>query len=128
MELFWKAIGGLLIAVVLGLMLNSDMSALLSIAVCAMGVAVAFHYLQPVLSLLRQLQNSEVLHSETLQILFRIVGIGMISEVTQLICVDAGSSAMGKLVGLLTKAGIIWMAIPVFQGILSTLQQILGEV
>lgn len=128
MALFWKAIGGLLIAVVLGLMLDVDMSTLLSIAVCAMGVAVALHYLQPVLSLIRQMQDTAALESESFEILFRIVGIGLISEIAQLVCTDSGNSAMAKLLSILTKAGILWLSIPVFQGVLSILRQILGEI
>ena len=50
MEVYWKALGGILIALILGLALGKDMSVLLSLAVCAMGTAVAVSYMEPVMS------------------------------------------------------------------------------
>ena len=128
MELFWKAIGGMLIAVVLGLTLGKDMSVLLSIAVCTMASAVAVLYLEPVASLLQQMREVSSLQKETFDILWKIVGIGMISEIAGMLCSDAGSGAMGKLLKILSCTGILWVSIPLFQSVLSVLQQILGEV
>ena len=127
MELFWKAVGGLLIAAVLGMVLGKDMSLLLCLTACVMGTAVAMHYFQPVLSMLRQLESAANLQGDFLRILCKILGIGLISEVAAMVCTDAGSGAVGKLLRMLTCAGILWVSIPVFQSVLSILQQILGE-
>ena len=127
MEVYWKALGGLLIAVVLGMILGKDMTVMLSLAICAMGTVVAIHYLQPVLSFLKQMEKVANFQGESFQILVKILGISMVSEIAGMICADAGSGSMGKIVKILTSAVILWIALPVFQSVLSVLQQILGE-
>ena len=127
MEIYWKALGGLLIALVLGLILGKDMTVMLSLAVCAMGTVVAVHYLQPVLSMLKQMEKAADFQGESFQILMKILGISMVSEIAGMICADAGSGSMGKIIKILTSAVILWIALPVFQSVLSVLQQILGE-
>lgn len=128
MELLWKAVGGLLIAAVLGIALGKDMSVLLSMAVCAMGAVVCLHYLEPILSLLKQIEEVACMQGETLGILLKILGIGILTEIAGMVCSDAGSGAMSKLLKILSCAGILWVSIPVFQSVLSLLQQILGEI
>ena len=127
MEAYWKALGGLLIAVVLGMILGKDMTVMMSLAICAMGVTVAIHYLQPVLSLLKQLKEAADFQGEIFQILMKILGVSLVSEIAGMICADAGSASLGKIVKILTSAVILWISVPVFQAVLSILQQILGE-
>ena len=128
METYWKALGGLLIAVVLGMILGKDMAVMLSLAVCAMVTAVAIYYLQPVLNALRQMEQIADFQGETFQILIKILGISLVSEISGMICSDAGSNSLGKVLKILTSAVILWIAMPVFQSVLSLLQQILREV
>ena len=128
MELYWKAIGGILIALILGLALGKDMSILLSLAVCAMGTAVAVSYLEPVINLLKQLQNLSAIKSDTMEVLFKILGIALLSEITGMICADAGNSAAQKMLKILSFAGILWVSIPVFEAVILLLQQILGGI
>ena len=127
MEIYWKVLGGLLIAVVFGMVLGKDMSALLSIAVCAMGAVVALRYLQPVLSAIQQMAQATNLQSDMLQILIKILGISLISEIAAVVCNAAGATGICKLLKVITCTVILWIAIPVFETVLSLLQQILGE-
>lgn len=127
MDIYWKALGALLIAVVLGMILDRDMSLLLSLAVCAMGTAVVIQYLQPVLSTLGQMEQLARFQGNNYQILIKILGISVVSEIAGMICTEAGAGSMGKLLKILTKVVILWIALPVFQAVLTLLQQILGE-
>ena len=127
MEIYWKALGGLLIAVVLGLILGKDMSVMLSLAICAMVAAVAIHYFQPVLTALKQMEQAANFQGENFQILIKILGISLVSEISGMICADAGAGSMGKVLKILTSSVILWIAMPVFQSVLSLLQQILRE-
>ena len=86
MELFWKAVGGLLISLVLGLFLRKDMSLLLSLAVCVMIAGVAVYYLQPVLSLLDQIAQTANLQTETTATLLKVMGIVWITEIAGMVC------------------------------------------
>lgn len=128
MGLYWKAIGGILIALVLGLALGKDMSLLLSIAVCAMGTAVAVSYLEPVVSMLKHIQNLSALKTDTLEVLFKIFGIALISEIMGMICADSGNSAAQKMLRILSYSGILWVSIPIFESVILLLQQILGGI
>lgn len=127
MDIYWKALGALLIAVVLGMILDRDMSLLLSLAVCAMGTAVVIQYLQPVLSTLGQMEQLAKFQGNNFQILIKVLGISLVSEIAGMICTEAGAGSMGKLLKILTKVVILWIALPVFQAVLTLLQQILGE-
>lgn len=128
MEVYWKALGGILIALILGLALGKDMSVLLSLAACAMGTAVAVSYMEPVIQLLKQLQNLSAIKSDTMEVLFKILGIALLSEITGMICVDAGNSAAQKMLKILSYAGILWVSIPVLEAVILLLQQILGGI
>lgn len=128
MELYWKAVGGLLIALVLGLSLGKDISLLLSMAVCVMGAAIAMHYLQPVLTLLEQMAQNANLQKGTLGILLKITGIVWLTEIAAMTCADAGSSAVQKILKMLSCCGILWVSIPIFQEVISLLQQIVGDI
>jgi len=128
MDLFWKAVGGLLIAAILGIILGKDMAVMLTMAVCAMGTVVVIHYLNPVFSFIKQIEALANIGEETLRILFKVLGIGMIAEIVSMICADADSAAFGKLLKILSCAAIFWVSLPVFQSVLSLLQQLLEEI
>jgi len=128
MELFWKAVGGLLISLVLGLFLRKDMSLLLSLAVCVMIAGVAVYYLQPVLSLLDQIAQTANLQTETTATLLKVMGIVWITEIAGMVCSDAGSSAMQRILKILSCSAILWISIPVFQEVIALLQQIVEDI
>lgn len=131
MELFWKGIGGVLIAVILGLALGKngkETGLLLTLGVCCMVAVGALSYLSPVINFVRQLQSLGQLDSQMLGILLKAVGIGLIGEIASLICIDAGNAALGKTLQLLTSSVILWLSLPLMSQLLELLQEILGEV
>lgn len=128
MQLFWKAAAAALIASVLGLSLGKDMSLLLSLTVCAMGIAAALEFMEPVLDLLRQMEAAADIPGDILKILFKAVGIGLTAEIAGMICKDAGSGAIANMLRIFACIVILWLSIPLLQSILTLLQQILGGV
>lgn len=131
MERFWQAAAAVMVAVMLWIVVShqgKDFGLLLSIAVCSMVLAVMGRFLEPVVDLLRELEQMGNLQPQWLQIMLKSVGIGMIVEITSLICADAGNSALGKALQILGSGVILWLAIPLFQALLELLQQILGEI
>ena len=130
MVTFLQAAAGVLVASVLGLTLakqNKEMTTLLTIAVCCMVVVAALGFLQPVLELLRQLESIGNLNTEMVQILFKVVGIALVSEIASMICADAGNASLGKALQMLGSMVVLWLSIPAFQALLSLIQQILGD-
>lgn len=131
MDILIKATAGVLIAVVLTLTLakqGKDISLLLTIAVCCMVASAAITYLQPVVDFLKRLQSIGQLDSETLAILMKAVGIGLLAEITGLICADAGNASLGKVLQMLATAAILWMSIPLLNELIELIDNILGAI
>ena len=131
MDVFIKAAGGVLIALVLYLILakqGKDFSLLLTVAVCCMVAGAAMTYLEPVIVFFKKLQALGQIDTEMLTIILRAVGIGLLSEITCLICTDAGNAALGKTLQLLASAVILWMSVPLFNSLITLVEEVLGSV
>lgn len=118
-----------MISVVLGLVLSrqgKDMALLLSVTVCCMIVTATVLYLEPVITFLKRLEAIGNLDSQMLKILLKAVGIGLLAEITSLICTDAGNAALGKGLQFLAAAVILWISIPLLNELLTLLENILG--
>ena len=131
MENFIKIVGGVMIAVFLGLALNrqgKDVSLLLSIVVCCMVLTAALAFLEPGLTFAGTLRDTCGLDSGMLQILLKAVGVGIVAEIAGLICADSGNTALGKTVQILATVLILWLSVPLMTQLLELVQTILGEV
>ncbi len=130
MSPFFQVIGGVLLAVIMGLTLsklNKDISAVLGIGVCCMVMIVMAAYLEPVINLIKQLQQAGRLDLPLLKIMLKATGIGIVAEIAGLICTDSGNAALGKAIQILSAAVVLWLAIPMFQSLLELVQRMLGE-
>lgn len=131
MDGFWKATAAILLTVVLTLAVGrqeKDLSALLSMAVCCLVGIVALSYLKPVLELMEELGELGEISGGTLEILMKAVGIALVSELAGMLCSDAGSSSLGKMLQMLGSAAILFLSIPLFRSLLTLIQEILGEI
>ena len=131
MDIFLKASAGTLVAVILVLILSKqgkDMSVLLVIAMCCMVIMAAVSFLRPIKDLIINLQQVNRWETETLTILLKAVGIGLVSEVTCLICADSGNAALGKTLQFMASAVILWLSIPLINELLELLDNILGAI
>lgn len=131
MDILIKAAGGVLIALVLYLVLSKhgkEVSLLLTVSVCCMVAAAAVNYLKPVIDFFETLQSIGQLDSGLLRIILRAVGIGLLAEITGLICADAGNAALGKTLQLLACAVVLWMSVPLFTNIIALIEEILVSV
>lgn len=129
MELYWKAAAAVLIALVLGQAIREkDMSLLLSMAVCAMVGALLMTYLEPVLDFLRQLRELGDLQGDMLGILMKVLGIGIVTEITEMVCRDSGNTSLGHALQILGTAVILWLSLPIFTTLIQMIQRILGEI
>lgn len=131
MELYWKVIGAILTALILGLHLGKqerDFSILLAITVCCLGATIALSFLEPVLNVLREMEALICFEEGILNILIKSVGIALTTEVAAMICYDAGSNSMGKMVHLLGTAVILYLSVPVMTALLKMLREILGGI
>ncbi len=131
MELFWKAAAAAMITSVLTLVLSKqqkDISLMLSMAVCAMGIGILASFLEPVMAFLRQLRDLGDLNGDMLVTLLKAVGIGLVSEIAAMVCADAGNGSLGKTLQMVGSGAILWLSLPVFETLMNLIQKILGEV
>ena len=127
---FLQISGAVLLAVILVLALKSyckEISTILAITVCCLTGLTALRYLQPVLEFLKKLEDLGGLDEIMIEILLKSTGIGIITEIANLVCKDAGNESMGKSMQLLGTAVILYLSLPLFQTLIELLQKILGE-
>ena len=120
----------MLVAVILWIVLSKqgkEFGLLLTIGASCLILLTAFRFIEPVLDLLGQLQTIGNLRPEWLSIMLKAVGIGLVVEIGSLICADAGNAALSKTIQLLGTASILWLCIPLMNGVLTLIEQILGE-
>lgn len=131
MDIFIRAVAGVLLAVILNIALHhkgSEISVLLSLAVCVMVAALSMRFLEPVISMLRALQVRSSIDSEMLSILLKTVGVGLIAELVSLICTDAGNAAMGKMIQILGAALVLNLSLPLLEILVDLVEGIVGNI
>ena len=128
MDIFLKAAIGVLVTLVLCLVLakqGKDLATLLALAVCCMVLTAAMTYFRPVLDFFQKLETMGNLDHDLVKTLLKAVGIGLLSEITGLVCADAGNSAMGKTLQILASVVILTLSLPIFTQLLELIETIL---
>ena len=131
MSVFFKAVAGTLVSVILGLVLSKDNKVLwgvLTVAVCCMVAAAAMALFDPIIDFFGKLRQLGNLDTELFQVVLKSVGIGLLAEITALICADTGNSSLAKGIQILASVVIMWLALPVFNTIISLIESTLGSV
>jgi len=125
---FVKAAAIALISVILCQVLakqNKDISSLLCLAACALIAIVAMQYIHPMIDFFRRLKVIGQLDPELFGILIKAVGVGILSEITEMVCVDSGNSAVGKSLHILAIAVIIWLSLPLLNTFIQMIENVL---
>ncbi len=128
MDTILKAAAGVLVALMLYLTLiksQSDFALLITLAVCCMLGSAALKYLSPVIDFFGTLQDIANLDPDLIVILLKSVGISLLSEMTGMICTDAGNAALGKTLQVLATAVILYLSLPLFTGLIELVEKIL---
>jgi hypothetical protein len=129
MDIYLKAIGGVLVALMLCLALGNrgkEFAVLLALMVSAMVIMAGLSYFSSVLDFFAQLQSLIGLDNDLLNVLLRAVGVGLIGEIAGLICADGGQAALGKALQILTSGVILWVSLPLYSQILKLVEELLS--
>lgn len=94
------------------------------ILICTV-IGYAVDYLKPVIALAGKLQSISGIDNQIFKILIKSVGIGLLSEIASLICNDTGYTAIGKTIQMFSSITIVWICIPLFEGLLDLVEKIL---
>ena len=131
MSIFWKAVGGSLIALIVGLVLkkrNSDVGTVLDLLVCCMLLGIAIGFLSPIVDFLHQVAQVSNLDSDKMEILMKATALGIISQIASMVCTDAGNSALGKGIEIVAVCAILWIALPLLSALTDLIQDTLGQI
>lgn len=131
MELYLRSTALVLVGVILSLVLGKkspDLGLLLVMAVSCMVCLAAAEYLGAMMDLVREIRILGSLDGELVSVLLKCAGIGFVSELSCLICQDAGQNAMAKALQILANCTIIYLSLPLLRQLLSLLQEVLGKV
>jgi stage III sporulation protein AD len=130
MSIFWKAVGGSLITLVLGLVLkkrNPDVATVLDLVICCMLLGIAMGFLSPILDFFQQLAQASRLDNDKLEILMKATALGIISQIASMLCADAGNSALGKGIEIVAVCAILWISLPLLTALTDLIQDTLGQ-
>ena len=131
MEAVLKAAGAVLITSLAGLALGKDTAQfknLLTLGCCALVLLLGASFLQPVMDFLRELEDLGGMNPELVRILMKVTGICITAQFAGMVCTEAGNGSLAKALETLSAIVILWLSIPVFRGLLSLIQGILGGI
>lgn len=129
MENYWKACAIMILTVVLGAALGKtekDLSVVLSLAACCIILMVALEYLSDILVFLWELGSGIGDRNPFTGILLKIAGVALVTEVSSLLSSDAGNSSLGKAMQILGNSVILFLSLPILEGFLEIIREILG--
>lgn len=131
MDIFIKATAAVLVGVVLSLVLakqNKENSLLITVLVCCLVCITAMNYFHPLIEFMRKLERMGGLDPELFSILLKAVGIGLLAEISALICADFGNGAMGKTLQILAVIVILWISLPLLNKLMDLISGILEAI
>ena len=127
---YLQAVGMLLLTVVLLLMLkktNPELAVVLSMGACCIAALALGGYLQPVVAFLKRLEALGKLDGQMVGILYKVVGISLLSEIAAAICTDSGNTGLGKTIQLLSAVVIMCLCVPMLSKLMDLVERILGK-
>ena len=130
MDTVFRCSGAAMVAVVLILTLrrqSGEMALILSVLTCCILLLAGLRLLQPVLDFLRRLQQIGNLDSQMTAILFKSVALALLGEITALVCKDSGNEALGKAMGIVCTAAVLYLSLPILDALLTMLEGVLNE-
>ena len=128
MEGFFQAAAAVLLTVVLCLTVSAQsksFSAILAMGVCTMILLLGLQYLEPVSDFLTELESLGNLDGEMVKILLKTALIGILTEITALLCADSGNGSLAQSLRIVGAMVILWLSLPVFRGLIDLVQKIL---
>ena len=129
MEIFLRAAALAVVCTVLTVAVRKEtkeLGLLLSLAGCVLLVGLTWEFLTPVLEFLRRLTRLSGLSGELVGILLKITGVSLLGEAACSVCEDAGESTLGKITKFCTGTTVLYLSLPLFQGVLDLVEDLLG--
>ena len=131
MEAFWKAAAIVILTIILGLTLDKtqkDISIVLTVTACGVVMMIAMQYLSEVIRFIRDLCDKCGDQNLLVDMLLKISGVALVTELTGMISADAGKTSLGTAIQILGTSVILSLSIPIFESFLVIIQEILRAI
>lgn len=128
MDGFWKAAALMILTIILGVSIGKsekEFTVVLSVTACCMVVMIAMQYLSEVITFLWKLEDSFIDSFPYLETLLKITGVALVTELTGMISTDAGNSSLAKAMQILGISVILFLSLPLFESLLTIVQELL---
>lgn len=128
MDTIFKIIGIALITVVAALIVKpvrSDFAMLITLVGGVIILALLLSSISSAMSLISGIANKTGVNGGLLSLVFKIIGVGYLTEFSASICADAGSTSLGDKVLLGGKIIILVMSMPIITNILDIVMELL---
>ena len=102
-----------------------ELGLLLSLAGCAAATLLIVPWLSELFSLIRELGEKAGVESDMLEPMWKVVGIGILTQITASVCADAGQTALSKLVELGGGLLALCAAGPLLRAMLALVEELL---
>ncbi|MEE1313484.1 MAG: stage III sporulation protein AD [Lachnospiraceae bacterium] len=117
------------ITAVLVLILKEQQKGISAVVLMAGSLAIllfCMEYLETILELFDSISDMMKVDKIYIKILLKIIGISYICQFASEICKDLGSQTVGKQIEMAGKLSVLVVSIPVIQGLLDTMKELLA--
>lgn len=130
MDIIFKIIGIALVTVVASLIVKpvrSDFAMLITLVGGIIVLAMLLSSLSSAMSIISVIANKTGINGGLMSLVFKIIGVGYLTEFSASICADAGSASLGDKVLLGGKIIILVMSLPIITNILDIVMELLPQ-
>ncbi|MCI5952858.1 MAG: stage III sporulation protein AD [Anaerostipes sp.] len=118
-----------IITAILVLILREQQKGISAVVLMAGSLAVllfCMEYLETLLKLFEDISDMMQVDQIYIKILLKIIGIAYVCQFASEICQDLGSQTVGKQIEIAGKLSVLVVSIPVIQGLLDTMKELLA--
>ncbi len=105
---------------------NGELALLLGLCSALMILCFLFKFLEPVIEFLNSLGQLAKLDNRLLEPLFKVVGVGLLSQICTAICTEGGQLALAKSIDFAGTVLTLYLALPLLTGIVQLFSDIGG--
>ncbi len=106
---------------------NEKVSALaLSVLACVSVLILGFQFMQPVWSIVERLRELSGLSNGLTAPLFKVVGIGLLTQIAGSVCTEAGEASLAKAVEISGTLLSVYASLPLLAAVLSLVEKLIG--
>lgn len=102
-----------------------ELGLLLSLSGCVAAVLLIAPWLTDLLDLLGELGEKAGLESDVLEPMWKVIGIGLLTQISSSVCTDAGQTALSKLMELGGGLLALCAAGPLLRAMLALIEELL---